>query len=169
MATANHGLHFLNSLRTGCKKEGSGKRHQFKALTFDFGLAVDPNNGTFFACCQQIFIPKARAMWTWCYYLHSFVPAGKRVLRVNIDETSIKLDMDNKHSFISAAGKEQDKHHGLRRKMSKSRSRTAYSYVAVLCDDVALQKMMPQIIIVNCNQCPAAVYKDKKATSRTTW
>ena len=44
--------------------------------------------------------------------------------------------------------------------MSKSRPRTAYSYVAVLCDDVALQKMMPQIIIVNCNQCPAAVYEE---------
>ena len=99
-------------------------------------------------------------MWTWCNYLHSFVPAGKRVLRVNIDETSIKLDMDNKHGFISAAATKQDKHHGLRRRMSKSRSRTAYSYVAVLCDDVALQKMMPQIIIVNCNQCPAAVYEE---------
>ena len=109
-------------------------------------------------------------MWTWCNYLHSFVPAGKRVLRVNIDETSIKLDMDSKHGFISAAAKKQDKHHGLRNRVSKSRPRTAYSYVAVLCDDVALQKMMPQIIIVNCNQCPAAVYEEiKKATSRTTW
>ena len=44
-------------------------------------------------------------MWTWCNYLHSFVLAGKRVLRVNIDETSIKLDMDNKHGFMSAAAK----------------------------------------------------------------
>ena len=101
-------------------------------------------------------------MWTWSNYLHSVVPPEKRIVRVNIDETSIKLDMNIRHGFISAAAKNEEKHHGLRRKMSKSRSRTAYSYVAVLCDDADLQTVMPQIIIVNSNQCSEAVYEEIK-------
>lgn len=117
--------------------------------------------GHFFHDYLLVFIAQARAVWTWSNYLHSVaVVSGKQIVRVNIDETSIKLDMVMRHGFISAAARNDEKHSGLRRKMSKRRARTAYSYVAVLCDDADLQKLMPQIIIVNSTQCPEAVFEE---------
>ena len=97
-------------------------------------------------------------MWKWSNYLHTNVPVTKQPLHINIDETSVKVEMDVRHGHVSGDAKKLEKGNSLRRRMSKSRQRTAYSYVAVLCDVEEVQRVLPQFIVVNGKQCTKAVY-----------
>ena len=107
-------------------------------------------------------------MWTWSNYLHSQVPQGKKPLSVNIDESSIKLDQDLKHGHVSESARTLAKGHLLRRHLPKGIRRTAYSLVAVICDDAEIQKCLPQFIVVNKKSCTQAVYKALLDTVPTT-
>jgi len=97
-------------------------------------------------------------MWKWSNYLHTHVPATKQALHINIDETSVKVEMDVRYGHVSNNAKKLEKNNSLRRRMSKSRQRTAYSFVAVLCDVEEVQRVLPQFIVVNGKQCTKAVY-----------
>ena len=79
-------------------------------------------------------------MWKWSNYLHSKVPLTKKPLCVNIDESSIKLDQDFKHGHVAESARTLAKGHMLRRNIPKGIGRTAYSLVAVICDDAEIQK-----------------------------
>ena len=98
-------------------------------------------------------------MWKWCNYLHSIVPPTKKPLRVNIDETSIKLDQDVQHGHVTETARQLAKGKTLRRNIPKGIRRTAYSLVAVICDDAEIQQCLPQFIVVNKRSCTVAVYK----------
>ena len=98
-------------------------------------------------------------MWKWSNYLHSKVPQTKKPLSVNIDESFIKLDQDLKHGHVGEAARTLAKGHMLRRNVPKGIRRTAYSLVAVICDDAEIQKCLPQFVVVNKKTCTEAVYK----------
>ena len=88
-------------------------------------------------------------MWKWSNYLHSKVPVTKKPLCVNIDESSIKLDQDVRYGHVTASARKLAKGKMLRRQIPKGMTRTAYSLVAVICDDAEIQKSLPQFIVVN--------------------
>ena len=90
--------------------------------------------------------------------MHSKVPLTKKPLCVNIDETSIKLDLDVLHGHLSETARKLAQGKTLRRKIPKGMTRTAYSLVAVICDDAEIQKCLPQFIVVNKKTCTVAVY-----------
>lgn len=98
-------------------------------------------------------------MWNWSNYLHSKVPSAKKPLHVNLDESSIKLDHDVRHGLLTGAAKKLAKRCNLRRQVPKAVSRTAYSLVAVICDDAEIQKTLPQFIVVNKKLCTEAIYR----------
>ena len=98
-------------------------------------------------------------MWKWSNYLHSKVPVTKKPLCVNIDESSIKLDQDVRYGHVTASARKLAKGKMLRRQIPKGMTRTAYSLVAVICDDAEIQKSLPQFIVVNKKSCTEAVYK----------
>lgn len=98
-------------------------------------------------------------MWKWSNYLHSKVHPSKKALHVNIDETSIKLDQDVRHGHVTNTAKKLAEGHTLRRRIPKAHTRTAYSLVAVICDDAEIQKSLPQFVVVNKKVCTEAVYK----------
>ena len=87
------------------------------------------------------------------------VPVTKKPLCVNIDETSIELDHDVRHGHVTKPARKLAKGRTLRRKIPKGMTRTAYSLVAVICDDAEIQKGLPQFIVVNKRSCTLAVYK----------
>ena len=107
-------------------------------------------------------------MWKWSNYLHSKVPQTKKPLSVNIDESSIKLDQDLKHGHVAESARTLAKGHMLRRNIPKGIRRTAYSLVAVICDDAEIQKCLPQVIVVTKRSCTKAVYKALLDTVPTT-
>ena len=79
-------------------------------------------------------------MWRWSNNLHSKVPVTKKPLCVNIDESSIKLDQDVRYGHVTASARKLAKGKMLRRQIPKGMTRTAYSLVAVICDDAEIQK-----------------------------
>ena len=113
----------------------------------------------FFGIWQWRITFQAQAMWKWSNYLHSQVPLTKKPLCINVDETSVKLDQDVQHGHVTDVARKLAKGKTLRRKIPKGITRTAYSLVAVICDDSDIQKLLPQFIVVNKRTCTEAVHK----------
>ena len=94
-------------------------------------------------CCQ------AMAAWQWFNSLSRRVSAGRRVLRLNLDETSVCM--------WQGAGKgtlfHSRKRHGPRDEpvqvASRQQRRLCMTHVAIICDDPAIQPLLPQFFIGN--------------------
>lgn len=87
---------------------------------------------------------KTAAAWQWFNHLNSNVPAGKRVLRLNWDETAICLFPDSRGGNLFIAKEEQPA-----LKVKHNAKRAYLTHVAVVCDDPVIQKLLPQVIIGN--------------------
>ena len=99
-------------------------------------------------------------MWKWSNFLHDAIPANKRPLHINVDESSIKLDTGSLIGNITAVSRKRKRSHkGLHRRAPKSDSRTAYTYVGIICDNEIIQRELPQFIVLNKRICPEAVYR----------
>ena len=113
-----------------------------------------------FGLFPVVFKFQATAMWKWSNFLHDAIPAGRRPLHINVDESSIKLDTGSLFGNITAVSrKEKRSHKGLHRRAPKSDSRTAYTYVGIICDNENIQRELPQFIVLNKRICPEAVYR----------
>ena len=86
-------------------------------------------------------------MWQWFQFLRSRVPPNRQVLRLNLDETSIRF------WYLPRMGlrrpKRQMPRTGFTRQASRSQLRKAFSHVAIICDDTSLQPHLPQVLLVN--------------------
>ena len=93
--------------------------------------------------------PQALAVWKWYNFAEQQCPEEKRILRVNVDETSIC------HWMFSACGnviKQTNTKCGSvqpRAKVPHSCTRRYFTYVAFICDDADFQACMPQVAIAN--------------------
>ena len=95
-------------------------------------------------------LSKATASWRWYNYKESLTPPGKRVLRVNLDETSVLFWYGHQRGWVST--KKRLKRRGRRTPTAfatLSTQRKAVTHVGLVCDDEALQRLLPQYIIVN--------------------
>ena len=80
---------------------------------------------------------KVQTYWQWIRYNESRVPAGKKLLRVNLDETCVSMAPESDAGLILIRSEPDAKSY-----ISKHQSRTNLTYVATVCDDPALQKHM---------------------------
>ena len=114
----------------------------------------------FFAVGEKDELRQASAVWRWSNLLHRHVPAGKVPLHCNLDETSIKLFSETARGFVSAAArKKKYKGPGVHREIEKGHTRGAYSHVALVCDNLVIQKDLPQILVVNQHMCSVDCYR----------
>ena len=91
--------------------------------------------------------PKATAVWQWFHFLQSQVPPGRRVLRLNLDETSVRFWYEPRLGLRRRRG--QIPRTGFARKASRAQLRKGFSHIAVICDDTSLQPHLPQVLLVN--------------------
>ena len=91
--------------------------------------------------------PKATAVWQWFHFLQGRVPHGRQVLRLNLDETSIRFWYEPQKGLRRPRG--QVPRAGFARKASRAQLRKAFSHVAIICDDTSLQPHLPQVLLVN--------------------
>ena len=83
-------------------------------------------------------------MWQWWNYYQSLIPAGKSTLKINMDETAICLFQGGgKGNVLLAKGFAAVQH------APRSKRRTYMTHVAFVCDDPAVQPLLPHIIIGN--------------------
>ena len=88
------------------------------------------------------------ASWQWSNCLHAQAPPSQEVLRINMDETSIRLYQDaGKGLLVARACRQRHTPRGLVQKVTRSKLRAALTHAALLCDDPEAQRALPQLLI----------------------
>ncbi len=98
--------------------------------------------GVFFLVNRFLQRSKATAYWQWHRYKESRVPEGKKILLLNLDETSVSFAPEMRSGLIVARSA-----HKARSLVKKQDTRTNLTYVAVVRDDRAMQEHMPHFVI----------------------
>lgn len=93
---------------------------------------------------------QARATWQWSNFLAELNADGRPVLRVNLDETSLKLHIPPRPGLVVEPCPKR------RRRLLQEGSgpdlstrRAAVTLVAFACDDELVQQALPQVFVVN--------------------
>ena len=103
------------------------------------------------------FLPlsQSAAVWQWWSFLKGQVPAGKTILRVNVDETSVCLFQGTAKGTVMATKRKynetmaSDCPREPAQKVSRSTRRTCLTHVAFVCDRSDIQPLLPQVVIGN--------------------
>ena len=118
-----------------------------------------PNPGTIFgspigaaSLAKKVFggDQQARACWKWSNFIRACNTEGKPVLHVNLDETSLKLHVPALPGLVFEPCRKR------RRRLLREghvpdlgTRRAAVTLVAFACNDQRVQKLLPQIFVVN--------------------
>ena len=91
---------------------------------------------------------EAFASWQWNNFLESRAPANKKIIHINLDETSCRLCGDTNKGAV-AVGADISRKVALQgeHRASLSDRRAAVTLVAIVCDDREIQRELPQIVI----------------------
>ena len=87
---------------------------------------------------------QALAAWRWYNYVADQVPAEKRILRLNIDETSVCLFQGSGRGNVFVSKKRRVSQH-----VSRATRRRCMTHVGVICDNTYIQPHLPQVLIGN--------------------
>lgn len=94
--------------------------------------------------------PQATAMWTWSNFLHDQVPTSLAPLRINFDETAIRYFQDSRKGYLTLGAQQQrSSARSLTRQVCRSETRAMMSMATFICDDPAVQPLLPQVLLVN--------------------
>jgi len=95
-------------------------------------------------------------VWTWSNFLHDQTAAGKRPLRVNFDETSVRLFQPSRDGHLSLPAQRLLRSaRSLRRRATLAEARTMLTLACFVCDDAELQPLLPQILVASKKVMPA--------------
>ena len=89
---------------------------------------------------------QVQAVWQWYNYLTAAVPAGKRVLRLNLDETSLCLHQARPQGIICL---DRKRCRSLAQPVPHAKRRRYMSYISIICDSETIQRILPQFLIGN--------------------
>ena len=133
-----------------------------------FWPSCGPENGglmftlflwTSFSCAQAL------AAWQWFNCMSNKLPAGKTVLRINMDETSVCLwQGQGKGTVLFRKRRDPPGAESVQR-ADRSKRRTCMTYVAFICDGPELQPLLPHVIIGKCGTFLARDFPDLQAAS----
>lgn len=88
-------------------------------------------------------------MWQWYNFVTTDIPAGKTILRVNIDETSVCFWQGSAKGTVVLKKSRYARELAPVQSVTRQEQRTYLTHVACVCDRSDLQPRMPQFIIVN--------------------
>ena len=89
-------------------------------------------------------------------FLAAACPAGRSVLRINMDESSFRMWPGVRPGAVARPrepGRALSRH--LEQRVSKRAQRAAVSFVAFVCDDATVQPLLPQFVVANKRFLPA--------------
>ena len=125
-----------------------------------------PKNGPGFRppqiSLQSVFFlarPQAKATLQWNNFLESRCEPPRTVLRINMDETSVKLWQGGLRGCIAQGGG-QAAGAPLEQAVSLRSRRAALSLVCFVCDDPVAQRLLPQVIVGNEKVLAASVAQE---------
>ena len=85
----------------------------------------------------RISSPEASAVWQWFHFLQERAPPGRPVLRLNLDETSVRFWYEPRRGLRRP--RKEVPRAGFARKASRAQLRKAFTHIAIICDDSSLQ------------------------------
>ena len=92
---------------------------------------------------------KALAMWQWSFFLNTQVRSPKKPLRINMDETCIRLHQRGKLGHIGiAAMKRRKSANPVTQNATLAQQRAACTLVALITDCEEARPYLPQVILV---------------------
>lgn len=95
-------------------------------------------------------LAQARACWQWASFIASCNTGEEPVLRVNLDETSLKLHVPARPGLVfEPCPKRRRTLLRQGRGPDLKTRRAAVTLVAFACDDEEVQRILPQIFVVN--------------------
>ena len=102
------------------------------------------------------------AIWQWWNWYESLVAPGKQILRINMDETAVKLYFQQARGLVHrrvGGGKScKTSVHNV----SRRQQRSTLSHVAFICDDTAIQPLMPHVLVGNDAVLPLYVQRAER-------
>lgn len=99
----------------------------------------------------------------WNTFLESRCAAHKSVLRINMDETSVKLWLGGQRGCVVQAG-EAASATPLEQEVTLRARRAAVSLACFVCDDPEVQRTLPQVIVGNDRVVAATVAAEFQAS-----
>lgn len=100
---------------------------------------------------------EAAAVWRWSNFLHQHSPPGRRIVRINMDETSIRLHQAVKNGHLTSSARAVKRSaRSLTSSATTSQTRGMFTLVAFVCDDATIQQILPQVLLVNTKHLNAA-------------
>ena len=93
-------------------------------------------------------LAEVRGVWQWWNCLEEQVSSPKKVLRVNVDETAVRFYMPQPAGLVA---KKRRRRCGPEPTQDASRrqQRSCVTHVAAICDDTAVQAVLPQVFVGN--------------------
>ena len=88
-------------------------------------------------------------MWQWWNCAAASMPAGRAPLRINLDETSIALFQGHSKGNVFFRKRKRAPDTEPLQKASLATKRTCFTHVGLICDEPALQPLLPQVLIGN--------------------
>ena len=93
---------------------------------------------------------EAAAFWRWSNCVHSRVPAAKKRLLVNMDETSVRLHQSpSEGHLVHSAVVQKQLPKSLVHDVSCGSLRGSMTLVAFVCDDPEVQRCLPQVLLAS--------------------
>ena len=88
-------------------------------------------------------------MWQWFNFAASRVPPLKEPLRINMDETSVCLYQRDAKGTVMCSKKRQRGGGGPVQRVGRKKRRSCLTHIAFICDQPAVQVLLPQVLIGN--------------------
>ena len=96
--------------------------------------------------CSRPAAAEARSVWQWWNCLEEHVALPRKVLRVNVDETAVRFYMPQRAGLVA---KRRRGGPSPTQDASRRQQRACVTHVAAICDDTAVQPLLPQVFIGN--------------------
>ena len=115
------------------------------------GAPGGPKTGAIFAAVFAFsWAPEAMAAWRWANFWEGLCPPSKRIVFVNIDETSVPLRESGARGYVHIPpGMHRGHVLAAEEPVALAARRTYMSLVAMLSDDTRAQKLLPQVLVTN--------------------
>ena len=92
---------------------------------------------------------QAHAVWQWYNSCAARVPRGKQPLRINLDETSVRLFQGGGKGTIACKKRRDRPSEEPHEQASRAKRRTCLTHVAFICEKPEIQPLLPQVIVGN--------------------
>ena len=100
-------------------------------------------------------------MWQWAAFLKQQVEPHRTPVLLNLDETNVRLHQEGGKGHLSLrAQKLRRRPQSLCRSVPRNVTRASLTHVAIICDDMRIQRDLPQVLLVGEQQVSAKVHSE---------